>query len=483
MASSPDSIIYKNVLHWRGCEKLYLDARTADVHFVFDSEDGESERIPAHKNILSAISPFFDAMFYGEMKQNGDINIVDTPTEAFKEFLQFFYRSTVKLTAENVFAVMNLGKQHMLNECFKACTNLTKETLTKDNVCLGYERAILFEDDDLKRLCEQTISEHAEEVFRSDGFLSCEPNLLRHILMLDSLKCTESVVFDGLMAWAKAACVRKGLDEPSNTDLRSQLGDFIYEICFGEMKMEDFYVRYSKHEGLFSAEEFKCIMGMIASKEFPSGRFNPNPRKIRDHGEDDVGDGIMVCNRVDLDQSYSLNSTKYLETSESTIFTTNRTLLLKRLHFSEFVTDLQRQTLLASLQIYRMNSSKVEGLWYSAADIECRQKTIIEIPKPIVVTENNKYCIVFTLVRPPGYESKKDNYTPRVSDMSSLVSVSAKNCLSHKPEVCMEDGVIITFHDMVKSRFIIDGHSTWISADKRYGLLTQLDFQKYTKAE
>lgn len=160
MARAPESIAYQNVLAWRGCERLYLDIRTCDVYFVFKSGPSDvdkPEKVPAHKSILSAISPVFDAMFYGPHKQEGDIKIVDSNAMAFREFLQFFYLSSVTLTFENVPEVMYLGKEYMLSDCMIACTDFCESTLTIDTICWGYELAILFDQDRLRRYCERKI--------------------------------------------------------------------------------------------------------------------------------------------------------------------------------------------------------------------------------------------------------------------------------------------------------------------------------------
>lgn len=170
-----DTTVYKNVLAWRGCEKLYLNGRTSDVFIKFHS-DG-IEKVPAHKSILSAISPVFDAMFYGPNKHDGDIDIVDANAEAFKEFLQFFYRSQVKLTIENVSEVMNLCKEYLFDDWQTVSmvgTDLYTSMLTIDDMCWGYEFAILFEMDELKQFCEKKIGENAAEIFQSNSFLNCQ---------------------------------------------------------------------------------------------------------------------------------------------------------------------------------------------------------------------------------------------------------------------------------------------------------------------
>lgn len=257
MANSKE---YKNVLAWRGSEKLYLNQRTSDVNFIFDSNvSTNGTKIPAHKCILSASSKAFDTMFYGSLRETSDVRITNASPEAFKEFLQFFYLSTVKLTSKNVAEVMNLCKQYMLNDCINACTDFCQGMLTMDNTCWGYELAILFEQDDLKEVCEQQISENPVEIFRLNSFLNCEQNLLCHILAMDSLNCEETVVFDGCIAWAKAACILNGLNEKNMRNLRAQLGDLFYEIRFKYMTLEHFYSRYRIYEELFHWKNLKIL--------------------------------------------------------------------------------------------------------------------------------------------------------------------------------------------------------------------------------
>lgn len=278
MSKNIDSMIYENVLPSKGNEKLYLDSRTCDVHFVFPSECDENGRIPAHKCILSATSPAFDAMFYGPNQRDGDITITDGTVDAFKQFLQFFYRSQVKLTVENISEVINLGKKYLVDECVNACSDLCKRVLKTNNVFWGYELAILFELNDLKRFCEGKISERATEIFQTDDFLRCQPNLLRHILQLNSLDCDEATVFDSCISWAKHSCTRKQIDDKNHQNLRLQLGDLIYEIRFGQISNKNFQQRYRLYDGLFTFEEYKDINMMIACKDFQPEKFNRSSR-------------------------------------------------------------------------------------------------------------------------------------------------------------------------------------------------------------
>lgn len=278
-----NSIVYKNVLSLRDCETFYLNRRNCDVFFVFHANGRIYEKVPAHKSILAVISTVFDDLFYGATAVRGDIvNVCDTTADVFKEFLQFFYLSTVQLTAKNFFNVMQLVAKYGIENCvLDACSELCEITITLDNICWGYELAILFEHIELQEFCKKFISENAQKIFQSASFLHCESNVLRSIVELDSLECDELTVFDGCLAWAQNAChrERRHNDDTEGQHLRQQLGDIFYEIRFGYMNVEDFYKRYCLYKGLFSLDEFEDIISMIALKgKYQSKIFNTRPR-------------------------------------------------------------------------------------------------------------------------------------------------------------------------------------------------------------
>lgn len=281
-----NSITYKNASAWCGGKKMYLNSRKADVFFTFQSGN---VKVPAHKCVLSSMSSVFQSMFNGTISRKNIVQITDTSSEVFTEFLQFFYLKTVKITAENALEMMNLGKNYAVASCLKACTEFCKLTLTLDSMCWGYELAILFELDDLRMFCEQKICENPEKIFKSISFLFSDPDLLHHILQLDLL-CDETIVFDGCIAWVKEACIKQELDENNVKNLRTQLGDLFFEIHFGNMNVEDFYERYCLYRELFSVDEFEDILTMIALKEFQSEKFNRNTKT------DDKLKETIMCN-------------------------------------------------------------------------------------------------------------------------------------------------------------------------------------------
>lgn len=162
-------------------EDFYLDAATADVFFVF-GDGNNNQRIPAHKVLLAAKSDVFKAMFYGELKEKGDIKIVDASIAAFKEFLRFFYCTEIDPTIENAPNVLKSADKYNVPACCDFYEKFLGDTITNDNVCFVYGLAILYKRSGLKELCERRIAENTESVLKSQSFLECDQSVLQAII-------------------------------------------------------------------------------------------------------------------------------------------------------------------------------------------------------------------------------------------------------------------------------------------------------------
>lgn len=155
-------LMLENDLVETNSAKLYLNVKTSDVCFVFESEQGdgiagETHRVYAHKAILAAGSDVFDAMFFGQLKENGEIKIVDASADAFEEFLQFFYRTKMQLTMENLGDVVNLCRKYQVDDALKACEDRIKESLNVADICWGYIFARNRELNELRVFCQERV--------------------------------------------------------------------------------------------------------------------------------------------------------------------------------------------------------------------------------------------------------------------------------------------------------------------------------------
>ncbi|XP_055306153.1 BTB/POZ domain-containing protein 2-like [Sitodiplosis mosellana] len=314
-----------------GARLLYLDANLADVNFVFE---GESQKVPANKSILAVLSPVFRAMFYGAIKEKGDVKIVDTNGKTFKAFLQFFYLKNVTVPMESIEDVIRLADYYDIKNHVSECAMLLVNNLSLDDICWGYQLAYFLHNDKLKEYCVKVISAFPLDIFKSNSFHQCNPVILQQILQLDSLNCNESDVFDACLSWAKNYCNQNGMDDSNAQNLKSALGECFELIRFGAMKVDEFTVHAKLYTGMFSDGELADLLFTTTTKDHVSNRFKRESRSkpaFKWHLNDQ-----MICK---LENTMSAKS-NWLNNNDYTYFSTNCPVLLGEVYFHR----LQRQS-------------------------------------------------------------------------------------------------------------------------------------------
>lgn len=243
-------------------DKLYEQRHeTGDIKFVI-----ESEEISAHRNVLAAVSPKYKAQFYGAMAEKDVVNVSDVSASAFGAFLRFCYAKDVTLTIDNIEDVLDLAKQSLVDELVGVCTQFLFDVAAVDKLILCYRLALRYEIDRLQEFCVKHIGMNVKDVFKTVEFLSCEREILSHILDFDSMNCDEVEVFEACISWARAKCKVDGLDVASTSNLRAAMGAALYKIRFCSMSIEQF-ARISKtHAGLLTGQESVEVFQAIGLK-------------------------------------------------------------------------------------------------------------------------------------------------------------------------------------------------------------------------
>ena len=92
-----------------------------DVSFLVQGENGEDQetRIGAHKLLLAGVSPVFQGMFYGPMKETGEVVVKETTLDAFKTMINYIYHP---IGGE----AFNLNHTKCPQELFELLTLVTK---------------------------------------------------------------------------------------------------------------------------------------------------------------------------------------------------------------------------------------------------------------------------------------------------------------------------------------------------------------------
>lgn len=177
----------------------------------------------------------FYRRFYVDLEKESNIEICDVSAEVFEVFLSSFYQEKIAVCYRNISDLIYLAKQYNARNCMTQCELFLKSKLTAENVCSALELATVCNDMEMYRSCLEVIEQNFRRVLTTEGFLSCNHNVLKHILLSNIENRDEFLLFEACMLWAKNSLERNNMDHNNMMDWRSELGECFDFIRFAAM--------------------------------------------------------------------------------------------------------------------------------------------------------------------------------------------------------------------------------------------------------
>lgn len=242
--------------------KLFPDD-TADFEFQFNVYGNELKILRAHKKLLSMMSPVFEAMFSDKWNTRDRIIIDDVSYAAFKEFLQVFYKNEVEITEQNVGELLHLADKYNIEELVPSCQTFLIDHLTMDNCINSMNFATVYDIVELKKKCEELISENTAAILGTETFQQCTTESLTEILKIQQMQSTEKELFDFCIVWAKKQCEQNGFDASDGRKLREILNSCFDLIRFAEMKQDEYIECVEAFDDMFEKKQIFSIFKMF----------------------------------------------------------------------------------------------------------------------------------------------------------------------------------------------------------------------------
>eukprot|EP01113_Clastostelium_recurvatum_P007414 TRINITY_DN13456_c0_g1_i2.p1 TRINITY_DN13456_c0_g1~~TRINITY_DN13456_c0_g1_i2.p1 ORF type:complete len:433 (-),score=102.55 TRINITY_DN13456_c0_g1_i2:92-1303(-) len=180
---------FKDKLVW-----LMNDAEFSDITLII-RQGSTVHRIHAHRCVLAVWSPVFRTMFTSGMKESREkeVPLDGVDYEDFHSFLSFMYYGDVILDYQNVWNMLDMSNMYdvpLLKE--KCCAFLGShlELATCYNV---YEYAGMHECKELESKALEFIISNFKDFFKTPQFLEISVDLLKVILVHDSLAIADEV--------------------------------------------------------------------------------------------------------------------------------------------------------------------------------------------------------------------------------------------------------------------------------------------------
>lgn len=178
---------------------LRIHRELCDIELVV-----EGLRIPAHKSVLSACSPYFRAMFssrYSESNQDS-VEIHEVSAAAMELLIEYFYTSEVYITTGNVQELLSASCMFQVSSLKEACCEFMQRHLGVAN-CLGIRAmADLHSCSQLRKVADDFAKKNFTSVIESEEFLKLEFEHLVDLFSADDLGASsEEKVYEAVMIW------------------------------------------------------------------------------------------------------------------------------------------------------------------------------------------------------------------------------------------------------------------------------------------
>lgn len=180
-----------------------MNPEYSDVTFII-----KDVKLSAHKNILAARSPYFQALLSGGFAESTQREIeLNVPLEAFKILLKYVYTGCVslnKMSGECIMDLLGLTEQYSFETLKLAISKFLVENVSQQNCCSVLDAAAIYNLEALVDASLTFMDRNALEVLTSNGFNTLSQDSLCTLLERDSFFAPEIEIFNAVHEWCKS---------------------------------------------------------------------------------------------------------------------------------------------------------------------------------------------------------------------------------------------------------------------------------------
>ncbi|ELT91188.1 hypothetical protein CAPTEDRAFT_128447, partial [Capitella teleta] len=183
--------------------KLQENEVMTDVTLILPDQSA----IQCHKVVLAAASPFFETMFQSGLKESAeqDIKLAFADSGTIRSLVKFFYTGDIKLTAENIKAIVG-GSEFLCCKHLKAhCEEFLMGNVGLSNCIDYYQFGKVFNLKVLVKTAFDFILSKFREFMEISDFDKLTEDELAEVVSCDRLNAeNEDVVFEAVVHWVNA---------------------------------------------------------------------------------------------------------------------------------------------------------------------------------------------------------------------------------------------------------------------------------------
>ena len=164
----------------------------------------DNRELKAHRNVLSAASPFFSKLLQSDMKENqeGIVRFEEISGSVIEDVLQFIYTGTVEVTQENSKELIAAGNYLIIPGLKTASGRFLEREMSHINCISTFYLAEKYDCDELIANSRRFILENIVSVAKLDEFLHLEAKEIERWISSDDITVKEEAdVFKIILDW------------------------------------------------------------------------------------------------------------------------------------------------------------------------------------------------------------------------------------------------------------------------------------------
>ncbi|CAF1104954.1 unnamed protein product [Didymodactylos carnosus] len=182
-----------------GLNDLRLNKKLCDVILVVDKQ-----QFYCHKNVLAATSPYFRAMFTGEMFESSQslVTLNGVDADAIAELIEYAYTAEVTICEHNVQSLLSAANFLQIQTVRESCCRYFERFLDETNAIGINCFAELHNSTELMRKAKRFILKKFSLVVQQEEFINVSAQKLIEFIKDDDIHVIcEDEIFDACLKW------------------------------------------------------------------------------------------------------------------------------------------------------------------------------------------------------------------------------------------------------------------------------------------
>ena len=205
----------------------------------------DDKEFKAHRNVLSAASPFFYKLLQSDMKENreGIVRFEEISGAVMEDVLEFIYTGSVEVTEENSKDLIAAANYLLIPGLKKLCGRFLQRQMSKSNCISTFYFAEMYQCDELITNTRKFIHANFASVAEMDEFLNLEAKEVERWISSDEIYVAmEADVFKIVLKWIEQnKSERKASFEQlfGHVRLAFLSRDFLFDVVTSELVREN----------------------------------------------------------------------------------------------------------------------------------------------------------------------------------------------------------------------------------------------------